>query len=162
MKLLAITLSLIASTAMAAPQAPTEPTINGDSFANAAEEMKEIFSVQGFGINQPFLMWETSCQQKSWNARYQFVCKKFGVAYFASSWTKDISYYDFQGPKIRIGNEEVNPCAKLGGTIEVIRYRAGIREDITEKVLNFDGKSKYDGKESVFWDKYKMDCQKKI
>ena len=149
-----ITLSLIASVAMAAPQsAPQSVASTVNDFTAAITQMKTAFSFQGFGPDQVGLTWTKSCDAP-WDAQYKISCEKDGLV-LAGEWVPTVvSHHNFQGPKIRLGPNGPNACAKVGGLTRVYRLRYGTIEDVTDKLSNFDGNAQYDGKDSVFWDKY--------
>ena len=142
-------LSLIAaSSLMAAPQAPVQsPALTC--------EIDDYFSYQGLGPHQQGLIWAKVCD-KPWNAYYIFKCTS-GPTLYSRLYAVEGNNL-FQGPKIRVGPDGLNTCAKQGSTMTVWRLRNGVGEDITDKLTSFDGTQKYDGKDAIFWDQYKMDC----
>ena len=172
MQLITILLSLIVSNVMA--QDGNTDATDFDSikeeqqkFVNdAVQEMKKWFSYQGNGTNQEGLIWANVCK-KPWNATYGIACVTDSA--HKSGWKFRVAHHNFQGPKIRIGpSGEMNACAKINGTLHILRIRGVIKslkkeyllsriEDITREVDNFNGDEKFDGKGTIFWDKYKMD-----
>ena len=143
---------------MAATRVP--PTIDSSSASRLRSDFAYNFSYQGAGSRQSGLVWTKECVRgkQEWNAKYHLSCNLAGYTFMSFWMAGPVSHHYFQGPKIRISTEEPNPCAKLGATLRVIRDRSGVLEDITDKLLSFDGKSKYDGKDAVFWDQHDMDC----
>ena len=97
---------------------------------------------------------------KPWYAFYQIGCTlndktvysdKFGPVY-QESW---------QGPSIRIDKAgKDHTCFQLGGDLSVLRKRPSDNAmiDVTSYLMNNDRTGPYNGRDSVFTDVYKMDC----
>ena len=128
-----------------------QPNVN-DNFA-----WKTIPSTKGKDLTG--LDFTMKCS-KPWYAYYQIGCKvkdktvysdKFGPVY-QESW---------QGPNIRIdkaGKDQT--CYQLGGELSVLRKRPSDTDmvDVTPYLMNNDRTGAYNGRDPVFTDVYKMDC----
>lgn len=114
---------------------------------------------QGGGRGQGGEIWTKACAEP-WNGYYKFACELNDKH---SGWTDEvgpISLYNWQGPKIRVAPNGPNYCAQIGGNLKIARKRnpAHNWEDISDKVLDFTGNSVFNGKDSIFYDKYGMNC----
>ena len=128
-----------------------QPSVN----ANFAWET--IPSTKDKDLNN--LSFTTKCS-KPWYAYYQIGCKlnnntvysdRFGPVY------KD----NWQGPNIRIDKaSRDHTCFKIGGELSVLRKRPSDNDmiDITSNLTNNDRTGPYNGRDSVFTDNYKIDC----
>jgi hypothetical protein len=128
-----------------------QPNVN-DNFA-----WKTIPSTKGKDLTG--LDFTMKCS-KPWYAYYQIGCKindktvysdKFGPVY-QESW---------QGPSIRIDKAgKDHTCFQLGGDLSVLRKRPSDNEmiDVTPYLLNNDRTGSYNGRDPVFTDVYKIDC----
>lgn len=126
---------------------------------NALKKTVENVGWQGGGKGQGGEVWQKPCGSP-WNGYYKFSCEQNDKR---SGWSDEvgpISHYNWQGPKIRVAPNGPNYCAQIGGNLKIARKRQSNQnwEDISNNVLNFEGNDKFNGKDAIFNDQYRMDC----
>ena len=97
---------------------------------------------------------------KPWYAYYQIGCTLNNKTVYSDRFGP-VYKENFQGPNIRIDKAgDNNTCFKIGGDLSVLRKRPLDNDmiDITPYLLNNDRTGPYNGRDPVFTDNYKIDC----
>lgn len=124
---------------------------------NSIFAWQTIPSTSGKDLNG--LSFSRKCS-KPWNAYYQIGCKLNNKTVYSDRFGP-VYNENWQGPNIRIDKAgDDHTCFKLGGELSVSRKRPNDKEmvDITPYLTNNDRTGPYNGRDSVFTDNYKIDC----